>query len=266
MSVVSHFTLTNLGLHMGIRVRRLSTGNGDFVGLLNCSTSSERGARNIAIPLTSHQRSDDIGIPAQAQFSRPGGTTPVLLPISLFDEPDNDPTIPVYVGPGVWTFGVSCGLTLEGSHLGERCSLNFVEAYPPEWHSLLKPKGTVSIPDHLFIEMDDELPRQQIIYLRCLKGSDGKSFVIRIKYTFNHLKEKLELIPHALEYSGAVMDHGMSLAELMIRSKGLSQGDLEWQDEELVMGEEALKLSLGEEADASWWILKADIISTAVSS
>jgi hypothetical protein len=58
-----------------------------------------------------------------------------------------------------------------------------------------------------------------------------------------------------------MMNSDMSLAELIIKSKPLTQRALEWQHKELNMREKIIKLSLGEGPDAGWWILKADITS-----
>jgi len=68
-------------------------------------------------------------------------------------------------------------LTLQTSIFGEACFLNFVEAYPPVWHCVLRPKGEVSLPYDLFLEMDDERPRREIIYLVWKKASSYASSI-----------------------------------------------------------------------------------------
>jgi hypothetical protein len=79
ISEISHFSMTNLGLHICMKVRNLLTDTRDFVGLLNCSTSGEKGLRNITIPLTVHKR-EDGAISMKGPFSREGEQYPCWFP------------------------------------------------------------------------------------------------------------------------------------------------------------------------------------------
>lgn len=255
---ILHYSMTNLGLHICMRLRDLSTGANDYVGLLNCTTSGEEGCRNIAIPLALQPR-ETGKVSMVGPFDRSGSSAPMLMPLSLFDEPDNNPEIPIYVGRGVWKHMVLCGFTIESSVRGEKCFINFVEVYPPAWYPILLRKGGLSMETAYLREIDVEEPQTRIIHLRCFSELEGKSFVVRVQYTFKYLDKTRQLIPQGLEYSAANMARGLTLAEVMINFKDRMDEMLEWR-QQLDMGQEILKLTLDKTLDEDWWFLEVDII------
>lgn len=257
-AAISHYSITNLGLHICMRLRHLSSGTKDYVGLLNCTTFGEGGWRNIAIPLTLQPR--ETGRASMTgPFDRSGSSAPMLIRLSLFDEPDNNPHVPIYLGPGPWQSKVLCGFTIESSARSEKCGLSFVEVYPLAWYPILLTEGSVSIPMAYLTEVYKEGQQTQRIYLRCFNELEESSFVVRVQYTFKYLAKNAQFIPQGLEYSAASMARGLTLAELMADFQDRIDDVFEWQ-QQLDMNQGILKLALEKSSEKDWLFLKVDII------
>lgn len=92
----SHFSLTNIGLHIGMRICSLDIVGGSL-GLLNCSPFADiytDSLKSIALPLISSKRYPNC-------FSRAEGCLPVLVPSNLFSN-SLEPHIYINANTGGW--------------------------------------------------------------------------------------------------------------------------------------------------------------------
>ena len=257
---ISHYSMTNAGLQISMRLRKIPGSNGAFIGLLDCAWRNSQDSQNIAITLIPL-----LGKSAKANMAGPFiryGTYPVSIPLSLFQEPDNDPAIPIYIRSRYVMIKES-GLMFTTSFGLGRSFIEVFEVYPPGWE-LIVDKGLFS--DFSGFMGSDysnfETLRLQIIYLHCLMGT-GESFVVRLNYRFRALR--FRIYPSTLEFSLAYFKRGLSLVEAMIVHEGQMDMVLNWQ-QQLELNDGILTLRIEEEEQGSApqprWILHTELIRT----
>jgi hypothetical protein len=204
-------------------LRKVAGSDNTFIGLLNCAKRNEEGSRNIAIALIPYdnRKSTMVG-----QFTR-CGTAPISMSLSLFQEPDNDPAIPIYIRAGYMTKSESEWMVLTAS-VTIRSFVEAVEVYPPAWQfgaDEAKLLDFNRILDRRYLSFVTS--EQQTIYLRYLMRTK-EAFVIRLKIGFSGPSWALDLCP-SLEF--AIAPGGLSLAEAMMMHKGQMDTVLNWQQQ-----------------------------------
>jgi hypothetical protein len=220
---ISHYSMTNAGLQISMRLRKVAGSDNTFIGLLNCAKYNEEGLRNIAIALI---RCDDGKATMVGQFIR-CGTAPISMSLSLFQEPDNDPAIPIYIRAGYMT-KFSPWMLRKSSVTTIRSFVEAVEVYPPTWQfgaDETKLLDFNRILDRRYLSIVTS--GHQTIYLRYLMRTK-EAFVIRLKIGTNGPRWALEICP-SLEF--AIAPGGLSLAEAMVMHKGQMDTVLNWQQQ-----------------------------------
>ncbi|KAH8762286.1 heterokaryon incompatibility protein-domain-containing protein [Hyaloscypha finlandica] len=229
---ISHYSKTNAGLQISMRLRKVPGSDNTFIGLLNCAKRNEKGSRNIAIALIPSPEHDGIDGRAAmvGQFIR-CGTAPISISLSLFQEPDNDPAIPIYIRAGYMT-AYESGLRLITSPGEKRTFVQAVEVYPPAWQ--------FGADEGYFLDFNRilgsrdirvEISGQQTIYLQYLTGT-GEALVVRLKYGFRVvLGFRSRLRPSTLEFMIAPQKQGLSLAETIMMHKGQMDTALNWEQQ-----------------------------------
>ncbi|KAH8796969.1 heterokaryon incompatibility protein-domain-containing protein [Hyaloscypha sp. PMI_1271] len=216
---ISHYSMTNAGLQISMRLRKVAGSDNTFIGLLNCATHNETGSRNIAIALIP---CDDGKAAMVGQFIR-CGTAPISMSLSLFQEPDNDPAIPIYIRAGYMT-KLNPWMLNESPVTTIRSFVEAVEVYPPAWQ--------FGADEAKLLDFNRVLDRrylsivtlgQQTIYLRYLMRT--KAFVIRLKIVFS------EAFDLCLSLEFAIAPARLSLAEAMVIHKGQMDTVLNWQQQ-----------------------------------
>jgi hypothetical protein len=248
---ISHYSMTNAGLQISMRLRKVAGSDNTFIGLLNCAKHNENGSRNIAIALTP---CDDGKATMVGQFIR-CGTAPISISLSLFQEPDNDPAIPIYIRAGYMT-KFSGWMLRRSSVTTIRSFVEAVEVYPPAWQfgaDETKLLDFNRILDRRYLSIVTS--GQQTIYLRYLMRTK-EAFVIRLKIGSNP-RWALEICP-SLEFAIAHQEGGLSLAETIMMHKGQMDTALKWE-QQLVTNDGILTFRVDKEGSSDWaqplWIL-----------
>jgi hypothetical protein len=223
---ISHYSMTNAGLQISMRLRKVPGSDNTFIGLLNCAKLNQKGSRNIAIALTPSPEQDGKATMV-GQFIR-CGTAPISISLSLFQEPDNDPAIPIYIR-AEYMIPYKSGLMLITSLGAIRTFVEAVEGYPPAWQFYADKVYFLDF-NRIFDSMDIsvEISGQHSIYLQYLMGT-GEALVVRLKYRFSFMRFTLQLCSSTLEFSIAHQEGGLSLAETIITHKGQIDTTLNWQ-------------------------------------
>jgi hypothetical protein len=251
-ALISHYSMTNAGLQIPMRLRKIPGSNNTFIGLLNCAASRDRHSRNIAIPLI-HSRNSSGKMNMAGPFIR-CGKRPILISLSLFQEPDNDPTIPIYIRSKC-SKNVESGLKFANKR--ERtASFEILEVYPPDWHAILDLLGWNYEIFHSVVSSHETLG-SQTIYLNC-EMLLGGHFVIRLKYRFRKSTGGFYYFALTLEFAVAHVERGFSLAETMIVGKAQMDVALNWQ-QQLDLYDGILKFCVEKEDKSDhpcrWWNL-----------
>jgi hypothetical protein len=223
-----HFSLTKIGLHIEMRIYPLPIVGGPSLGLLNCSLyegSLATPLKSIALPLISSKRHKNC-------FSRMGGCPPILVPLSLFSE-STESYIYIDTGRGEWASSYICNFELKCRILGEDASSMITEFYPPGWCGLLN-GGVITCETISLV-----VPRQSIIFL--CKRDKQPNFAVWIDGDFEVVND-FTLQPRNIKCRAALMPEGMTLAELILESKGRQATTLDWC-EQLYFGDEELNIS-----------------------
>jgi hypothetical protein len=231
---ISHYSMTNAGLQISMRLRKVADSDNTFIGLLNCAKHNDKGSRNIAIPLMA---CDDGKATMVGQFTR-CGTAPISMSLSLFQEPDNDPAIPIYIRAGYMTEAES-GWMLVTSSGTIRSFVEAVEVYPPALQFLAGGGGRLDfnrILDRRYLSIRTS-EWHTIIYLQYLMRTK-EAFVLSLKIGFSEPRYALETCA-SLEFAIAHQEGGLSLAETMIMHKGQMDTVLNWQ-QQLVLNDGTL--------------------------
>jgi hypothetical protein len=251
---ISHYSMTNAGLQISMRLRKVPGSDNTFIGLLNCAKRNEKGSRNIAIALLTSPEHDGIDGRAAmvGQFIR-CGTAPISISLSLFQEPDNDPAIPIYIRAEYMTTYKS-GLRLITSLGKKRTFVEAVEVYPPAWQ-FVADEGYFLDFNRILGSRDTktEISGQQTIYLQYLTGT-GKALVVRLKYGFRVLGLlgfTTRLRPLTLEFMIAPQKQGLSLAETIMMHKGQMDTGLNWE-QQLVTSDGVLMFRVDKEGSSDW--------------
>lgn len=160
---ISHYSMTNAGLQISMRLRKVPGSDNTFIGLFNCAKLNEKGSRNIAIALIPSPEQDGKATMV-GQFIR-CGAVPISISLSLFQEPDNDAAIPIYISTEYMTMYES-GLRLTRLSGTTRTYIEAIEAYPPAWEYVVD-QGFILAFDRIFRSGDTsvEISGQQTIYL-----------------------------------------------------------------------------------------------------
>ncbi|KFY53096.1 hypothetical protein V496_07902 [Pseudogymnoascus sp. VKM F-4515 (FW-2607)] len=224
----SHFSLTNMGLYIEMRICSLDVVGGSLA-LLNCSPFvgvSTDPPKSIALPLISSKRYRNC-------FSRVAGCPPVLVPSNLFSKSDES-HIYIDTGRGEWASSYLCNFELKYRILGEDANPMITEFYPPGWSGLLDHGGMISCEKISLI-----VPRQTIIFL--CKRDKQPNFAVWVDGDFEAV-DYFALQPRNIQYRAALVPEGKTLAELILESGGGLASTLDWS-ERLRFGGEELTLS-----------------------
>jgi hypothetical protein len=246
---ISHYSMTNAGLQISMRLRKVPGSDNTFIGLLNCAKRNEKGSRNIAIaviPSPEHGgKATMVG-----QFIR-CDTAPISISVSLFQEPDNDPAIPIYIRAG-YVPKYESGLMLITSLGTIRTFVEAVEVYPPAWQFVADSGCFLDF--NWILESRDtsvQISGQQTIYLQYLMGT-GEAFVVRLKYGFIVPPRLIfRLYPWTLLLAIAHQEYGQSLAETMMMHKDQIDTVLNWQ-QQLDTDDGILTFRFKKEATPPW--------------
>ncbi|OBT88190.1 hypothetical protein VE02_02419 [Pseudogymnoascus sp. 03VT05] len=239
-----HFSLTNMGLHIEMRICSLDVVGGSL-GLLNCSPFVgiyRDSLKSIALPLISSTRYPNC-------FSRAEGCAPVLVPSNLFSE---SVVSHVYIdtGKGKGASSYMCNLEIKYRILGEDTDSMITECYPPGWSGLLHYAGIITCETISVV-----VPRQTIIFL--CKRNKQPNFAVWIDGDFE-IVNGFALQPQNIQYRAALVPEDKTLAELILESGGGLASTLDWcgklcfGDEELNLGTTILDSSHNYEQMSRW--------------
>ncbi|OBT51768.1 hypothetical protein VE04_08199 [Pseudogymnoascus sp. 24MN13] len=240
----SHFSLTNMGLHIEMRICSLDIVGGSL-GLLNCSPFVgiyRDSPKSIALPLISSTRYPNC-------FSRAEGCAPVLVPSNLFSE-SVESHIYIDTGKGKWASSYMCNFEIKCRILGEDSDSMVTEIYPPGWSGLLHYGGFVTCETISLV-----VPRQTIIF-HC-KRDKQPNFAVWVDGDFE-VVNAFVLQPQKIQYRAALVPEGKTLAELILESRGGLASTLDWcerlrfGDEELNLGTTILNSSHNYEQMSRW--------------
>lgn len=251
-----HFSYTNMGLMVAMRLRELPTSSHNFVGMLNCTTYAAKGSHIMAIPLLLSEKENGT-ISRRGPYSRIGRSAPVLVPLSVFDTPDNPPSLPIYIGNNNWRRMYQPGLSVVAILSGERGYLGYEEVYPLDWYPILHGKD-------IALEMGDVTDRsskdlQQTICIRFEKQT-GESFVLYMKYYYKRCNDsRSSFLPLGLEYFAGKIKPGLSLAALLLEFGDRMDVALNWA-KEIELEDDILRLNLKTEPSPASWTLEVEIV------
>jgi hypothetical protein len=254
-SAVSHYSKTNAGLQISMRIREIPGSNGVFLGLLNCARRVEKGLRNLAITLIPSPKNTTKATMA-GQFIK-CGKYPVSISLSWFQEPDNNPAIPIYIISD-YRFHKNSGLMFKTSANRGGNFIQVLEVYPPAWDAIVDVSGIWEFSEigHMR-DSGGETMEQQTIYLHCLTVS-GEFVVVRLKYGFK--RTIFTFYPSTLEFEVAHSEPGISLAEAMFLHEGRIDAALKWQ-QQLDLKDGILKFRV-EKKDPQLWIFHPETLGT----
>ncbi|KFZ00678.1 hypothetical protein V501_10558 [Pseudogymnoascus sp. VKM F-4519 (FW-2642)] len=239
----SHFSLTNMGLHIEMRICSLDIVGGSL-GLLNCSPFVgiyRDSPKSIALPLISSTTYPNC-------FSRAEGCAPVLVPSNLFSE-SVESHIYIDTGKGKWASSYMCNFEIKCRILGEDSDSMVTEIYPPG-SGLLHYGGFVTCETISLV-----VPRQTIIFL--CKSDKQPNFAVWVDGDFD-VVDAFVLQPQKIQYRAALVPEGKTLAELILESRGGLASTLDWcerlrfGDEELNLGTTILDSSHNYEQMSRW--------------
>jgi hypothetical protein len=246
----THFSKTNLGLRLRMRLCRLSSCPSTYLGMLHCTTCEARDKKLIlAVPLELLPRYDaDQGTGIYTRFC---WSSPVLVPLSSFESSSGLEDSPqIYIGDNPRLLGKNSGLSVRFDAPG--FDFKIEEVYPPQWGSIfglqeLLPVGILS-PGMGPLRSDisaDTYTRHQDIYAHCSDYGFG-SFILRLKYEFEEVRRHGRHLPVRLEYhvspfeasfttdgtfdSHAALTKRPSLAALMLELGERLAISLDWKD------------------------------------
>ncbi|KFY40185.1 hypothetical protein V495_05565 [Pseudogymnoascus sp. VKM F-4514 (FW-929)] len=224
----SHFSLTNIGLRIEMKIYSLGIVGGSL-GLLNCYPFQGfhmDPPRSIALPLISSTRYQNC-------FSRDIGCPPVLVPTKLFSKSVKS-QIYIARGSGEWASLYLCNFEIKCRILGEDAKSKITELYPPGWSRLLDYCSTISCEKLPLV-----MPRQTIIFL--CKRDNQPNFAVWIDVDFE-IVEGIVLHPRNIQYRAALVAKAKTLAELILESGGGLATTLDWC-EQIHFGDEELNFS-----------------------
>lgn len=211
----SHYTLTNRGLLIELRMIPIPGSEGTFLGILNCST----GYDNIAILLQKRR-----GL--STSYYRPGENPPQKLPLHLLRLGlqlkqsvyiETAPSPPSSIDPGL---EVRCLVN------GELADFGIGELYPPELRGIFRSGKTQAVPGYLL----EDKPHTII----CLCDVENWArFLITLKYTFGRVNYiySAETYFQNLQYSatfirkGTLAEHLITHNDIMLRN----DKELDWK-------------------------------------
>ncbi|KAK1751428.1 hypothetical protein QBC47DRAFT_391778 [Echria macrotheca] len=207
-----HYSMTNMGLHLRMRMRRLPTTERTYLGVLNCTTEKELKSRGfkeirvIAVPLTLMRRENGT-VSSLGPYLTAGSSAAILVSPSAFGTAQEDMPGPVYISRGLKLLSLIPwpGLRVYVPRDHELVSPKVVEIYPPKWYPILNNGAG---------RFEESTGGEERIYIRFKLG--GEDFALRLQYSYQ-LKRYVNgpgyLDPKDLKYGAACLRGPGSLAE-----------------------------------------------------
>jgi len=235
---LSHYTLTNKGLHIetsfcDIQIEGLVT-----FARLNCSEiDGEVHGQSLALPLVRSQDSDTI-------LSRSYQTVPVLVPSELFTGPSSHVYIHRYLAPSLYSEFYYASLIVQCSLFGDPVIYRINEFYPSPWRRVMKE----SAPHLIYLNSKNiDTNYQSMIFL--VENDTVPNYAVWLEYKFR--LDFYQLMPENITYRAALMEKTTTLAEVLIRNKSSLKKALSWQ-EVLNLGDAELRFELDKSRNRRW--------------
>ena len=231
---ISHYTLTNKGLHVETSILELPIEGEIVLARLNCSIgdpTAPNDQQSLALVLVRSRQNDMM-------FTRYRGTPPVFIEETLFPASRTHIYIHRWIGHPPQHGRFNTGLWLEYKYV--QYVADIIEVYPPVW--LDGPFGR----DFRGLAQYELPQRQNIVLLLKNKTGTGPNYVVWLYYVFTLSEGSIHtqtLVPQSLELKAAFLENHRTLAQTILESEGRIGAVLDWH-ETLNLGDSELSFEV----------------------